>query len=285
MRYQYAVRLYGLIYLSETLNKANEKLSVQPKLVQPEVLNADSAKKMASDLSKVRKEDVDSDVNYDAVQAAAANMNSSGDITIEPAPVNLTEQTKAVEKVFNELSADLAGANGGNGVVIATVFPKMTPKVSGFFPLKVNLRHLMPDPGRRLRFWPSAAHFKRQASGRVAVAGVELASGQEGDFFFLDENNVPTAVVSGDASKMTVVPYLTAGREYSDAFITVDATTSDDQKALKDLKEAANGGGNSPTAPDTPDSPTSNKGSGGCDAGLGSLALLALVGLIATKKH
>ena len=99
----------------------------------------------------------------------------------------------------------------------------------------------------------------------------------EGDYvFFLDENGVPTATVSGDASKMTAVAYLTAGTTYEDAFITVDATEKD-QETLTDLKEKSNPNGGE-------NSPTSNKGSGGCDAGLGGVALLALTGLIARKR-
>ena len=257
------------------LQDANAKLTVQPKLVQPEVLSADEATKAEQNIQKAaNNNDVAEGVNFDAVQAAATEgaIKTSADITIEPASKDLGDQTKAVEKVFNAVSADLAGANEGKGVVIATVLPKMTPKVSGFFPLKVNLRHLMPDPRRRLRFWPSAAHF-RQASGRVSVS---VASGQEGDFFFLDENGVPTATVRGDASKMTAVVFLTADREYSDAFITVDATEKD-QETLTDLKEKSNPNGGE-------NSPTSNKGSGGCDAGLGGVALLALTGLIARKR-
>ena len=106
---------------------------------------------------------------------------------------------------------------------------------------------------------------------------VSVASGQEGDFFFLDENGVPTATVSGDASKMTAVAFLTANVPYDSAFITADATEKD-QETLTDLAEKANPNGGE-------NSPTSNKGSGGCDAGLGGVALLALAGLVATKKH
>ncbi|MBQ9527976.1 MAG: SYNERG-CTERM sorting domain-containing protein, partial [Fretibacterium sp.] len=138
--------------------------------------------------------------------------------------------------------------------------------------LKVNLRHLLPDPRRRLRFWPSAAHF-RQASGSVSVS---VASGQEGDFFFLDENGVPTATVSGDASKMTAVAFLTANVPYEDAFITADATEKD-QPALTDLAEKANPNGGE-------NSPTSNKGSGGCDAGLGVAGLAALLPALTKKR-
>ncbi|MBQ9527860.1 MAG: hypothetical protein IJR68_09625 [Fretibacterium sp.] len=103
----------------------------------------------------------------------------------------------------------------------------------------------------------------------------------EGECYFLDAEGNRVNEVKGDASNMTVVPYLTAGTTYEDAFITVDATEAD-QPTFDVLAEKAipnpNGGENSP------DSPTSNKGSGGCDAGLGVVALLAFAGLVATRK-
>ena len=266
---------------NEDLQAANKELTVQPKVVEPEVLNETSRDQAVQNIEAAARgeQEVAEGVDSGAVQAAdQQGLLTSKDITIEPASKDLKAQTEAVEKVFILLSADLAGAansTGGKGVVIVTVFPKMTPKASGFFPLRVNLRNLLP--GRRLKFWPSVSHFKRQAQGEAAVAGVELAAaGEEGQYFFLDENGVPTAVVSGDASKMTAVPFLTAGKEYSDAFITADATEAD-QAALDTLAEKA-GGSNS-------DAPTSNKGSGGCDAGLGLAGLLALIGLIAARKH
>ena len=151
------------------------------------------------------------------------------------------------------------------------VLPKMTPKVNGFYPLRVNHRHLLPDPNRRLRFWLSVEHFLRYAAASAELAA---GAGREGDFFFLDENGVPTAVVSGDASKIVAVACLNGGTTYDSAFITVDATEKD-QETLTDLKETA-GGGNG--------APTSDKDGGGCDAGLGWLALLAVAGLIVARK-
>ncbi|MBQ9527812.1 MAG: hypothetical protein IJR68_09385 [Fretibacterium sp.] len=182
--------------------------------------------------------------------------------------------------MFNEVSGDLASATnstGGKGVVIATVFPKMTPKATGFFPLKVNLRNLLP--GRKLMFWPSVAYFRGVVSGVVSVAGVRLADG-EGDCYFLDEAGNKVDLVSGDASNMTVVPYLTAGGIYSDAFITVDATSSD-KSALEKLAASSD-----PNNPDNPGSPTSNKGSGGCDAGFaGFLGLTLLSSVVWLRKR
>ena len=84
--------------------------------------------------------------------------------------------------MFNEVSGDLASATnstGGKGVVIATVFPKMTPKATGFFPLKVNLRNLLP--GRRLRFWPSVRYFQQaQGGASVSLAPVKNLSNYRG---------------------------------------------------------------------------------------------------------
>ena len=96
------------------------------------------------------------------------------------------------------------------------------------------------------------------------------------DFFFLAENNVPTATVSGDASKMTAVTFLTANVPYDSAFITADATEKD-QPALEELAEKANPNGGE-------NSPTSNKGSGGCDAGLGVAGLAALLPALTKKR-
>jgi len=48
-------------------------------------------------------------------------------------------------------------SEGSNGVEIPSVLPKTTPEVTGFFPLKMNLRHLVP--GQRSRFWPSINQF------------------------------------------------------------------------------------------------------------------------------
>ena len=240
--------------------------SVSPKVVEPEVLSETSKDQAAKNIREAaNNNDVADGVDLDAVKAAA-DEGLKTDIDIESADKDLDKQTEAVEKVFSSVSADLAGATnstGGKGLVITAVLPKMTPKVDGFYPLRVNHRHLLPDPNRRLRFWLSVEHFLRYAQGRVSVAGAES---KEGDFFFLDENGVPTAVVSGDASKMVAVACLKGGETYDSAFITVDATEKD-QDTLTDLKENATGNG----------APTSDKdGGGGCDAGLGSLALLAL---------
>ena len=277
-----ATDLLGKYSNNKDLKEANKEFSAQPKVVTPEVLSADSKTQAVENIKKtaIGEQKVAEGVDPDVVQAAnREGLKTSDDITIEPADKDLTKQTEAVEKVFNEVSADLADANDGKGVVIVTVLPKMTPKVSGFFPLKVNLRHLLP--GRRVRFWPSVEHFKR-AQGKVSVS--LASSGQEGDYFFLDENGVPTAVVSGDASKMTVVAYLEGGKPYEDAFITADATEAD-QAALKKLEETGSSGNGDPDA--APTSPTSDKGSGGCDAGFGaaSLAMFTFAALIASRKH
>ena len=248
--------------LGNALKEQNVELTVSPKIVEPEPVSETSKDQIAGTLG----------------------VEIQTDVTIEPASRDLKGQTEAVEKVFNEVSADLAGATnstGGKGVVIAAVFPKIKAgATSGFYPLKMNLRHL--TPGRKPKFWPSVEFFlaaAEGASGKISVAGVELADA-EGDCYFLDAKGNKVNEVKGDASNMTVVPYLTAGKEYSDAFITVDATEKD-QPGLEVLKETGSGGNGDP---DAPDSPTSNKGSGGCDALSGGLLALVALGLVARRK-
>ena len=156
----------------------------------------------------------------------------------------------------------IAAEETNSGVVIAAALPTLEAKADGYFPLKVNLRHL--TPGRRVRVWHPVDEFRAVAEG----------TGTAEPSFLLDENGVPTTVVSGDASKMTVVPYLKANVIYDSAFITADATP-DDQATLKVLEEQGS----------SSDAPTSDKDGGGCDAGFGGVALLALAGLIATRKN
>ena len=123
--------------------------------------------------------------------------------------------------------------------------------------------------------WLSVEDYNnQQAAGKVSVAA---AAGKEGDYFFLDENNVPTKVVSGDAAQMKAMTFLKGNKRYTNAFITVAATESD-KAELETLAEALNPGKNDSSTP------TSNKGSGGCDAGLGFAGLLALLGLARKRK-
>ena len=266
---------------NEALQEANDKLSVQPKVVEPVAVSETSKDQIATTLGELKETEVAEGVDFSTVQAAAENLQT--DIQIDSAEKSVTGQTVAVEELFNKVSGDLADANGGNGVVIATVFPRMRPNVTGFFPLKVNLRHL--TPGRRLRFWPSVSHFQNTVSGKAVVADVSLAAAaQEGSFFFLDSAGNPVSTVRGNAADMTVVPYLEKDGDYSTAFITVDANEAgSDLKALKDLAEAAKSGGEDEKT-DT-DNPTSDKSSGGCDMGLGGIALLMAASLLLTKKR
>ena len=266
---------------SELLDSATA-LSVSPKVVKPTpVTNEAVLADMKTGIENFTAEK-DSGVDSSAVTAAKEGLQTADTIDIADAATSLTEQTKVVEDLFNMVSADLTKF-GSNGVVIATVLPKMTPKASGFFPLSVNLRHL--TPGRVLRFWLSPAAFTKKATGSVSVA-----EATEGQYFFLDENGVPTSVVTGDPAKMKLVVYLTAVQSASlaadqpveGAFITVDGTP-DDKTTLEEMTksdssgEGGEGGGNS-------DGPTSNKGSGGCDALSGGLALLALIPLFMRKR-
>ena len=226
---------------NETLQEANENLSVQPKLIQPEV-NVESNDKIASTLGV-------------AIET---------DIIIDEAPTNLSEQASIVEDLMNKVSGDLAK---GNGVVIAAVLSGMRPDVTGFFALKVNLRNLMP--GRVLKFWPSVSYFKQSVSGDVATVSLS-ESEAEGDFFFVDEDGDKVNAVTGDASKMIVVPYLTAGTVYEDAFITADATSADIPVLKKLAKESGSNDDNN-------DALTNS--SSGCDAGFGLAGCLAVLTL------
>ncbi|MBQ9404283.1 MAG: hypothetical protein IJU15_04795, partial [Synergistaceae bacterium] len=218
-------------------------LSVQPKLIQPEV-NVESNDKIASTLGV-------------AIET---------DIIIDEAPTNLSEQANIVEDLMNKVSGDLAK---GNGVVIAAVLSGMRPDVTGFFALKVNLRNLMP--GRVLKFWPSVSYFKQSVSGDVASVSISESEPEaEGDFFFLDEDGNKVNAVTGDAGKMIVVPYLTAGTVYEDAFITADATSADIPVLKKLAKESGSNDDNN-------DALTNS--SSGCDAGFGLAGCLAVLTL------
>ncbi|MBQ9528358.1 MAG: hypothetical protein IJR68_12190, partial [Fretibacterium sp.] len=228
---------------------ANEGLTVKPKFVLPEA---------ATDIT--------------TLPGGAAPQTG---VTFGTAITLLSEQMAKIEDLLDQVSPDLASADGanGSGVVIASVLPEMTPGTSGFFPMKVNLRNL--TPGRKLKFWPRASSMVGTAS--VAnVAAVSLAEEpKEGDYYFLDQNGNATAKVSGDAAVMYVVPYLEKGADYSGAFITADASETDIE-ALKALEVSAN--------PDS-SAPASDKGSGGCDAGFGLAGMLALAaGLLTLRK-
>ena len=81
-------------------------------------------------------------------------------------------------------------------------------------------------------------------------------------------------MISGDASKMTVVPYLKAETTYDSAFITVDATKAD-QEAIEALTAQE-------TTEETTTETKSSGSSGGCQVGFG---LGALAALTAFKKN
>jgi len=251
---------------SEALKTANENLSVQPKVVTPEAASKSEVTEISQNLATLNESQVeDKDVNFDTVKAASENMKSADDIEIETADGDLETQAEKLEEIFNEVGGNLANAensSGGQGVVIASVLPVMSPKSTGFFPLKVNLRNL--TPGRKLNFWPSVEFFNAYVAGhgagimsaKISLADVKLAA-SEGDAFFLDAEGKPVTKISGNAAEMTVVPYLEAGKNYDSAFITADATESD-LDALNELAaetekfEEANGG---------------QGGGGGCNAG------------------
>lgn len=279
--------------VSEAIAAVNE-LSTKPKVTEPEALKGEALEtakenlkaivtSKASDTETLTKDqqaaivDIPNDFDPEEIQEVTGDS-----ITIEPLSKNLDDQAAIISDLFDKigelLTTALKGLNEGDeggkyGSVIATAMPTMTPNTTGYFPMKINMRHL--TPGKRPRFWPSVEHFRR-----ATVSGVASLAGEEGDAFFLDENGNPTATISGDASNMTVVPFLKEGVPYDSAFITVDAT-QDDQKKLKKLLA------DNQTETEEPKPETSSGSGGGCEvAGLGFGALAALAALMkATKKR
>ncbi|MBQ9564760.1 MAG: leucine-rich repeat protein, partial [Synergistaceae bacterium] len=226
----------NLMAKSDNAALNNADLSVSPKVVTPVAASQEEAKETAKKLDETAKQESGDNVNgvdKALVQAAANNMNSSDDITIKPAPVNVVEQAKAVEELIRKVIETLRDQNE----VLASALPEMTAQEDGFYLLNINLRNLLP--GQEPQLWLSeedynnhqaagkvsvslAAAAARQASLRTTESGTALAwsavsergtvasqrPGKEGDHFFLDEDDVPTKVVRGDASKMKVVAYL-----------------------------------------------------------------------------
>ncbi|MCR5346731.1 MAG: SYNERG-CTERM sorting domain-containing protein, partial [Fretibacterium sp.] len=261
---------------NDSLTAAND-LSVKPKVVTPVGVSSEDIGTMKEKFTNV---DAGADVDVSLVKLAAESLKTSDDIVIETASASLEDQMKELESLLTQVAEALVKAINPRtqniGMVIATSLPKMRPEASGFFPMKVNLRNL--TPGRKLMFWPSVKAFKQHAESQdqvsMSLADVSVAEeSQEGKFFFLDKNKNPVSVVSGDASDMYVVPYLAGYTDYSDAFITADAT-SDDRAALQKLADSAGEG-----------TPASNKGSGGCNTGFAGLMLLLTTGLLLTKKR
>jgi len=227
------------------------------------------------------------------IAAAIEDLKSANDIQIEEADNSVADQAEKIEQVFDEVYEvlpNVTNAGGTQGVILVTVFPTMRPTTSGFFPMKANLRNV--TPGRRLLFWPSPAAMKANARGASITENEEVegpqeislaqafamlsASGSEGDAFFLDENGNPVTKVTGDASKMQVVPYLEGGKTYDSAFITADAT-ADDLEALKTLA--------SDNTVQENGSVSTNGGGGGCELGLGLGALAALMAFTKFSKR
>ena len=150
----------------------------------------------------------------------------------------------------------------------------MTPRTTGYFPMKVNMRHLVP--GQRPRFW----HSKEAFINKADTASVSLAEAEEGDAFFLDENGNPTTTIKGDASKMMVVPYLIAETPYDSAFITVDASESD-QATIEELAK------NTEALDEEEEEEEKNTvggSGGGCELGFGLGAALALAAFVKVSK-
>jgi len=233
----------------------------------------------ASNLDNVdaaSKADIPADFDASEIQQATEE-----NISIASVPSLLEAQAEFIQDLFElikDVLTKVITAEAKYGMALATRMPAMTPHTTGYFPMKMNMRNLVP--GQRPRFWASTEAFRAAASTNSAQkADVSLAADdKEGSAFFLDSNGNPTTVISGDASKMTVVPYLVAGTTYDSAFITVDATESD-QKALEALAAQES---------TTEKESTSSSGgsSGGCEAGLGLGALAALTFFTKfSKKH
>ncbi|MBQ9564212.1 MAG: hypothetical protein IJU98_01370 [Synergistaceae bacterium] len=252
---------------SEALKKANDALSVSPKVVKPEPLSESEMTQVLEKLKSLSgtEADIPSDFKPEDVKPATAENLSIGEL-----PTSLSAQAQIIERLFaliGNLLTKMTAGGAENGVVIATSLPTLTPKADGYFPMKVNLRNL--TSGRRVRFWPSVAAFEAAANGSSVSLAVE-----EGSAFFLDKDGNPTTTVADNASEMTVVPYLRAGTTYSSAFITADATESD-RVALETLAAETN--------------KTKGSGGGGCDAlwgaGLGTLALAAVLPAFLRKSR
>ena len=136
--------------------------------------------------------------------------------------------------------------------------------------MEVNLRNV--TPGRKLKFWPSVEFFITYASGANIATLADEA--KEGDAFFLDADGNPTTKVSGNAAEMTVVPYLTEGKEYDSVFITTDAT-SNDLKALTTLTQANN---------TTENKNTIGTSGAGCNSSFGFSAMFGLILCLMSRK-
>ncbi|MCR5346618.1 MAG: hypothetical protein K6E38_02480, partial [Fretibacterium sp.] len=254
---------------STALKTANEKLSVKPKVVTPQEYTEEETTELASKLAEsLNNLSADSEVNAGLLTAAKENLKSASELEIASADKELDRQAEKLEEMLNKVGSALSkvvNGSGGKGVVLSTVLPAMTPSVSGFFPLKVNLRNL--TPGRGIRFWPSVEYFLQQSArgeAQVSAVVVTAGGGVEGEAFFLDSEGKPVTKVSGDASAMSMVVYLEGGRSYDSAFITADASPRD-QEVLEQLADDLSG------------TPTSNKGGGGCSGGFAGISgLLAL---------
>lgn len=238
--------------------EALSALTTTPKVTKPAALEASDQQQAEATLTA-------SGVDASDIKAATPENITIGDVSN-----SLEEQTSIIIKLLEEIAEALtkvtASDGAENGVAVATTLPSLAPKTDGYYPMKVNLRHVVP--GRKVRFWTSTSAIKSAAG----VASVSLSEAEEGSYFFLDENGNDTkGVVKGDAAKMTVVPYLKGGTTYGQPFITVDAT-ADEQKALGSYAAAE---------PETPE--TSSSG-GGCNAGFATCGLAAAALLLTASK-
>ncbi len=248
---------------------ALDNLSAAPKATEPGRPNDTEQAAIVSSLSNLSnvdadaKADIPADFDPNEIQQATEE-----NIEIASVPSLLEAQAEFIQDLFNAIKEYLTkviNTEARYGVTLATRMPALRPKTTGYFPMNINMRNLVP--GQRLRYWSSTEAIEEAATAETASLA---ADDKEGTAFFLDKNGNPTTVVKGNASKMKVVPYLVAGKTYDSAFITVDAT-EEDQKTLTAL-----------AAQKTDDN--SGSSSGGCELGLGLGALAAFMAFMKTSK-
>jgi len=268
--------------LSDTPLSNLDNLSAAPKATEPGRPTAEEQNQIVNNLNASNLNNVDSESKADIPEdfdPSEIQEATEENLTIDALTDSLADQAEIIQDLFNAIKAYLTKvANTTHGVTLATGMPTLRPHSTGYFPMNMNMRNLVP--GQRVRFWSSPqaleAATNENSSGQKAMKNsVSLAADndKEGSAFFLDSNGNPTTVVSEDASKMKVVPYLVAGEVYDSAFITVDAT-EEDQKAIEALAAQET----------TTAKNSSSSSSGGCDTGFGAAALLAAAFLLKKKR-
>lgn len=241
--------------LATSIDSGLSDLSATPKVTKPKELDATEQAQAVATLTEI-----------EGIEAKDVVAATSENIEIGDVPRSLEQQiniiTSLLENIADALTKIITG-DTPNGVTVATTLPTLKPKYDGYYPMKVNLRHVPPT--KKLQLWRSTKDIKDAAG----VASVSVSAAK--DYYFLDENGKVTEKVQGNAANMTVVPYLEAGETYDSAFITVEAT-ADDQKALETYAAAE------------PENPETSSSGGGCNLGFAALGLIAAATLLLKKK-